>query len=534
VALTTPRPDNPEGPGGVDAIAAELRLVVGRVRSAAMFDQLSTPLLDDLAGGHGLVPDAIAAAIGAVDDEPYRQFLRILLPLPFSPGQPWEPLTPGRSSEGRGERAAQQAFGVTWDACTKRSQLLDDRSRRDWAERLLAEQLLGDLAGGTAPAGPEGVDDPEEAPEDPEGVEDPEDAPGDAEDAPEDPEGVDDPEDAPGDPEDAPEDPEGVDDPDEPRPAQASQVTAPVSGGWKGPGAVRWLAVALGLLTVGIGAVVLLVTTRSEGDPPARDASGGNGCTAAGELDAELAALPDAPKVAASIREAMEDVDRPTACGAGPAERWEQLAVQTFDESPSDDSVVAVTRLDDLSTVVMSAAMYGQYRRLGSADGSVAQDVGGQPVDLARNDDGSVELTLSEGVLMVSQTWESPGFWIPAPFVDWYRAHPEVGLPAGNPLPDLTQDFVNGRVRVEEGVGPVADLVEDPGAELRTGPPIGGRILRQADSTAWWVDDAEVRHWIPDGRVWECLGGEAGRWPADVSGYAVASLALGDHAACDG
>jgi hypothetical protein len=75
--------------------------------------------------------------------------------------------------------------------------------------------------------------------------------------------------------------------------------------------------------------------------------------------------------------------------------------------------------------------------------------------------------------------------------------------------------------------------VDDPGAELADLGDLSGHVLRQAGSTSWFVDDDLVRHWIPDGGTYECLDAEARTVGGNVTGYAVATLELGEPATCD-
>ena len=75
--------------------------------------------------------------------------------------------------------------------------------------------------------------------------------------------------------------------------------------------------------------------------------------------------------------------------------------------------------------------------------------------------------------------------------------------------------------------------VSDPTSALPT--EINGHILRQADGTAWYVDDKGVRHWIPDGTTWNCVGGDAivAANARALPGYAVSALRVGTAARCN-
>ena len=71
-------------------VAADVRKVIGGCRSRGDFQRLETPAFDQLLAllqlGHDDGPDLLARGIAAVDRTNYRQFLEILLPLPFEEG----------------------------------------------------------------------------------------------------------------------------------------------------------------------------------------------------------------------------------------------------------------------------------------------------------------------------------------------------------------------------------------------------------------------------------------------------------------
>jgi hypothetical protein len=56
--------------------------------------------------------------------------------------------------------------------------------------------------------------------------------------------------------------------------------------------------------------------------------------------------------------------------------------------------------------------------------------------------------------------------------------------------------------------------------------------VRQTSGTAWWVDEDGARHWIPDGDVWRCLGGDGAVALDQLPGWAVATLPLEEAATC--
>jgi hypothetical protein len=462
-------------------VAADVRRVVGGCRSRGDFSRLETPALDQLLAldgrSHDDGPELLARAIHAVDREQYRRFLEILLPFPFEEGERWPSLGPSRRGPGRGDRAA-AVFGLdTWDGCTRPSMALDDRSRRDWAELHLASALLAVATGELA------------APE---------------------------------------------------RSSDGAR--------WR-PRAAVLVAAAVGLVAI-VAVVVALarrddhsVSTAAAPSAASEAQQGRRGgspvrvlphdCVAIGALDAAVAAEPDAARQAATLQAVYERAggsDR-LGCGLAPAHRWNGLLVQEYEGEPDLPGAIVVTAAD--TGVLLDPAQWGSYRRVGAADGTQAVRLGGAPQRVVQRPDGGVEVELSHGVVMVAESPDAPYFWIYPDYVPWWRDHPELGLPAGNPLPSLTQDFQHGFAQARAlGAEPEVVVVADPAAEL---PPAGERrehILHQADGTAWWIDASDRRHWIATARVWDCLGGAEVAYGEDVPGAAIATLPLAHHATC--
>ena len=69
-----------------------------------------------------------------------------------------------------------------------------------------------------------------------------------------------------------------------------------------------------------------------------------------------------------------------------------------------------------------------------------------------------------------------------------------------------------------------------PGAGL-AGLDLEGSFLRQPTGTVWFVEDG-VRHWVPTGEVYDCLGGDAVVVADEVAGSDIATLRLGEPAGC--
>ena len=107
------------------------------------------------------------------------------------------------------------------------------------------------------------------------------------------------------------------------------------------------------------------------------------------------------------------------------------------------------------------------------------------------------------------------------------------GMPASNPLNNAVgyyQDFSKGRLTLSYSGTLDFHEVEDPAATLPKG--FRGQVLRHDDDTTWYVDDLDVRHWIPDGATSSCIHDRGSREIGHVPGYAVTTLVLGAPASC--
>lgn len=295
---------------------------------------------------------------------------------------------------------------------------------------------------------------------------------------------------------------------------------------------------------VGLGAAVLLAAgagawVASRSDPRSAAQPGAMsvpGCdVAVGALDGALAAEPVADDVRTRLVAAYRgaSVGESIGCPVRPAYRWEAIAVQELTRTGSDRSALLVS--PNGVDLHLNNAAWGSYFQVGAKNGTAAQTTAGLPVRVVPYGDGHVEIELSAGVVLVAERADAPYFWIPAVFVQWWRENqPQIGLPTGNPMPTFRQDFQRGfvSVRPPQLAVPVATFVDQPHAELPTMDTIRERILRQPDSTAWFVSADGKRQWIPDGDTWNCLGGDAKRVSRDLAGYAVASLPYGGQASC--
>ncbi len=290
-----------------------------------------------------------------------------------------------------------------------------------------------------------------------------------------------------------------------------------------------YVSAAAVVLVVVVGLLVVRGSRERAEQPVART------CDAEiGVLDDALQKEPGAERLTQRLRSAFEDAGgEPTVgCAAGRAYRWQSLVAQEvlLAGLPNGALLASPNGVD----VHLNRGAWGSYHQLGGKDGDAAQTTGGLVVGIVEYGDGHVEIELSTGTVLVAERADAPYFWIPAAYVPWWRNHPELGLPTGNPMPSTQQDFQHGVATVRFGSGgdPVARLVERPEGELPTLESIRGRLLRQADATAWLIDAEGRRQWIPDGDTWNCLGGAERRLGRDLPGYAIATLPYAGQARC--
>ncbi len=125
---------------------------------------------------------------------------------------------------------------------------------------------------------------------------------------------------------------------------------------------------------------------------------------------------------------------------------------------------------------------------------------------------------------MVVKIWTSTG-----------GATGRLGLPTSNvgfTSVGFFQQFQHGYVIQNVQAGPPQiTYVADPKAALPH-RSLRSHILRQVDATAWFVDAAGRRHWIPNGGVYACVGGDSVLIPGNVAGYAIATLPDGGPTYC--
>jgi hypothetical protein len=197
------------------------------------------------------------------------------------------------------------------------------------------------------------------------------------------------------------------------------------------------------------------------------------------------------------------------------------------------------------TAVRLTAAMWASYREIAGTESPVdAAALAGFPTGIEHDDAAhTVTVWLDRGRL-IGRRDDSPLFWLPEQAVGPWSRHRgpagDLGVPTTNPYPDdglLRLDFEHGYMTT-----PLTDLPAPGDAVIEVvpvhgdggllDPPPRERIVRQAHGPAWWVDHRGHRHWIPDGVVEACLGGDAPEAKDDLPGWAVGTLPLGAPATC--
>jgi hypothetical protein len=240
----------------------------------------------------------------------------------------------------------------------------------------------------------------------------------------------------------------------------------------------------------------------------------------------------------------------PGACTGGPARSFVDAEAQPLagpDGRP--DSVVVLAPSGQATR--LSEVMWASYREIaGKASPQNAAIFGGYPTSVERlTEPEAVKIELDGGGFMVGRREDTQLFWLPTHVLDVWERHGgltgDLGFPTTNPYFSqgyLHLDFEHGYMRAQ--VADFASLLL--GAEVESAvvlddaaaaAPLEGAVLeehivRQTSGTAWWVDDDGARHWIPDGEVWRCLGGDGAVALDQLPGWAVATLPLEEPATC--
>lgn len=460
----------------VDAVAAELRIVVTEARTLTALMALRLPELDRLLARSEVtranLPQQLAEAIDNLPDPVYKAAAADLFPLPYAETG-WLKLA------ARG-RAAGSRFDISYDGFRRATE--GRRSRMDDVIRQVAGALVD------AQRLNPGVREPGQSALTIGGGEAPEPT------------------------------------------SAASQAIPGRSRRLFGLGVIGVIVI---LVLVAVGLTASRDHTH-EGQPAAGFLP--NGCTeAVGKLGPDLTKEPDAAQLSArlvrSYRQAAAGEN--VGCPTGVAYRWQAIAVQELSKNGrGNGALIASPNGVDL---YLNTAAWGSYHQIGGKTGDSAQTTAGLPVRAVPYSDGHVEIEFSAGVVMVAERIDAPYFWIPSTFVILWRGNQStLGLPTSNPLPTLRQDFQHGYVTVDstERDIPTITLLTNPQSELPALEAIRGHILREADATTWYVSPDGKREWIPDGQTWTCLGGDDVRVAADLPGYAIATLPFGGEAAC--
>lgn len=254
-----------------------------------------------------------------------------------------------------------------------------------------------------------------------------------------------------------------------------------------------------------------------------------------GELDVNLRDEPQADSWSHAMRAAARRAGssgESVGCGARPGIRRDGLIVQEVTLSGEPNGALVAVADDPRRAWWFNRALWGSYREVQQYEALISPEQG--VPEKVQDHDAHVEVRLSSGALLVAEARHAPFFWIPAPHVQWWRKHPEVGLPTSHPHEDAPrQDVEHGYVTVSGGSrNPVFHRNPEPAKSLPPARARRRRILRQADGTAWWITAADERRWIPDGGTYECLGGDAVLAADGVPGAAIATLRLAEWATC--
>ena len=215
------------------------------------------------------------------------------------------------------------------------------------------------------------------------------------------------------------------------------------------------------------------------------------------------------------------------------------LAYQEFGEA-GETPRRAILGFEDGRSMTLPFAAWGSYRQIGGKAGDQAYEIAGEPVGLRIT--GSITyVELATDVQLVAETTEAPYFFVmPLVTAAWEARggiDGELGRPTSNPHVrhgNWRQEFESGWLEMDGSLEEISwHAVEEPRQELPPDEVIAGRIVGQLDGTAWLVTEDLQRMWIPDGLVWECLGGSAEAVDTSTPGHAIAQLPYAGLATCD-
>ncbi len=223
-------------------------------------------------------------------------------------------------------------------------------------------------------------------------------------------------------------------------------------------------------------------------------------------------------------------------CPAQNTQRWEELWLQLFIGGEVHPRSYLVGGSDLDKAYLVQFAVGEAYRN--EIDGRL-QAQAGLPVGVETMADHQV-LRLSKGDLIVAHSATGPAFWIPAAAASvWEESGGptgELGIPMtkvryseGGPY----QEYERGTISEGEPLQGKLTAIEQAriDAYIRELGDFDNGIIRSSDGTAWWIEEG-VRHWIPDGGVWNCLGGDSVVLDYEAPGWAIGDFAPGPDAAC--
>jgi hypothetical protein len=303
----------------------------------------------------------------------------------------------------------------------------------------------------------------------------------------------------------------------------------------------RTLAIAAVLVAIVVGASALAVREPRESS------------TAAAPLPTPTSSpTPGPPRRAACPDGAVPDEigAPPGSCWAGSATAFVLGTTRLVESSGGAKRGMYVTAPDGRA-VYLTQPLWQSYSEISGKSPLDSPAYGGYPVGIDSYDDpDAVAIRLDNGGLVMGPREDTQLFWIPAQGVQrWSELgglRGALGFPSSIlkvSLEGAVIEFQRGALHVSaDNVAPLyagqtvpIELVipADPADGLDI-DAIRDRLVRQWDGTAWWVDGAGVRHWVPDPATWACLGGDDAVFPGadDLHGWTVWLFPLGAPATC--